>query len=84
MYVLVGSITTAMRLKRLLERVLGCPSNVVQTPSKLNRGGCSYSVRLDNRYLDDVQDIAREYSVNIRKIYKDELVRGERVFRAVP
>ena len=84
MYVLVGSITTAMRLKRLLDNVNGIDSDVVHTPTKLKDGGCSYSLRASNDALDAVKQICDEYSVNIRKIYIDKVVGKERVFDAVP
>lgn len=83
MYVLLGSVTTAMRLKRLLEKKCGCPAEVVHTPSQLNSGGCSYSVRVDNRYLDTVRNTAEEYTVGIRKIYLDEYTGGERIYHDV-
>ncbi len=83
MYVLVGSITTAMRLKRLLEQTASIPAEVVHTPSALHNGGCSYSVRLDNRHLDAVKYTASDYGVNIRKIFLEDTVRGERKYNAV-
>ncbi|MBQ7574592.1 MAG: DUF3343 domain-containing protein [Clostridia bacterium] len=84
MYVLVGSVTTAMRFKRLLEQIASAPCDVVHTPSQLHNGGCSYSVRLDNKYLGTAKTISDEYGINIRKIFLDELVGGERIYHAVP
>ncbi len=85
MYVLVGSITTAMRLKRLLERVYGIPSDVVQTPSAIKHGGCSYSVRTNaSNALARVKLIEEEYGINIKRIYVERSVGGERVYDAVP
>ena len=84
MYILVGSITTAMRLKRLLERNYGIPSDVMHTPSELNHGGCSYSVRTKIPNISSyAKIIAEEYGISIRKIYAEELVNGERVFHAI-
>ena len=84
MYVLVGSVTTAVRLSKLMEKLSGYPSEVVHTPSSLNKGGCSYSVRSDDRAVELVKGIVKEYSINIKKIYIEEFIGEERVFRAVP
>ena len=53
MYILVGSVTTATRLKKAAEKIIGFPAYVVHTPSALNQGGCSYSVRVDDRALNE-------------------------------
>ena len=85
MYILVGSVTTAMRLKRLLERIYGIPSDVVHTPSAIKHGGCSYSVRTSSPdALARVKLTEEEYGINIKKIYVERRVNGERVFDAVP
>ena len=85
MYILVGSITTAMRLKRLLEQIYGIPSDVVHTPSAIKHGGCSYSVRTNTpNALARVKRIEEEYGINIKKIYVERRVNGERVYDAVP
>lgn len=83
MYITVGSATTAARLKKIAERVIGFPAYVVHTPSVLNHGGCSYSVRIDDRALGDVQRIAADNSIPIRKIYIEKTENGERVYHAV-
>ncbi len=85
MYILVGSITTAMRLKRLLEKIYGIPSDVVQTPSVIKHGGCSYSVRTSApNALARVKLTEEEYGINIKKIYVEKKINGERVYDAVP
>ena len=57
MYILVGSVTTATRLKKAAEKIIGFPAYVVHTPSALNQGGCSYSVRVDDRALNEIRKI---------------------------
>ena len=84
MYIVVGSVTTAVRLGKLIEKLSGYPAEVVHTPSKLNKGGCSYSVKSDDRAVGLVKSIAKEYGVNIKKIYTEEIIGGERVFRVIP
>lgn len=84
MYVVIGSSTTAQRLKNNLERVAGIPSYVVKTPPRIRTGGCSYSVKADDRALDTVKKIARSSGISYRKIYtvrKD--VKGESVYHDI-
>lgn len=66
----VGAITTASRFARLMERKAGKRAAVVQTPSALNSGGCSYSIQINEDDLPDAQRISGEYKVPIRKVYK--------------
>ncbi len=66
----VGAITTATRFARLMESRAGRHAAVVQTPSALNTGGCSYSIRISETDLDSAQAISVQYKVPIRKIYK--------------
>ena len=84
MYILVGSITIATRLKKQLEAASGYPAEVVHTPKKLNEtGGCSYSVRADNRLIPFVRSICNEHGIKIKDIYTEEISNGERVFNVV-
>lgn len=83
MYILVGSVSTATRLKKVVENIIGFPAYVVHTPSVLNQGGCSYSVRLDDRALDDIKRMADENEIQIKRIYIEEIKNGERVYNAV-
>ena len=83
LYILIGSVTTAMRLKRLIEHELGINADVVRTPSKLHSGGCSYSVRCDARFLNQIKEIVAVYGIIIRKIYAEEKQNGERVYNVI-
>lgn len=83
MYVTVGSATTAERLKKAAERILGFPAYVVHTPSELNKGGCSYSVRFDDRAIGDIKQIAADNEIPIRRIYIEKTENGERVYNVV-
>lgn len=83
MYILVGSSTTAERLKRATERRLGFPAYVVHTPSAISTGGCSYCVRVDDRALGEIRIIASESGVPIKNIYIETTEKGERVYHAV-
>lgn len=80
-YVVIGSITTATRLARLLERTAGVPASVVHTPAAIQTGGCSYSVRITDRAVETVKAVVDEYGINIKGIY--ELSGGEREYRDI-
>lgn len=83
MYIIVGSSTTAERLKKVSEKLMGVPAYVVHTPIKLRNGGCSYSVRIDDRALDDIKKIASDNYISIKGIYIEKTENGERVYRDV-
>ncbi len=85
LYITVGSITSATRLKKLIEKRAGYPAYLVHTPAAINEtGGCSYSVRADNRLAPLVRPLSEEYGIGIKNIYTEEFAEGERVFNAVP
>ena len=65
----IGAITTASRFARLLERKAGVNAAVTQTPSALNKGGCSYSVKIKRADLESARRISAEYKIPMRKIY---------------
>ncbi len=80
MLVTIGSITTATRLARLIERNTGSAASVVNTPMSIKTGGCSYSVRFGDRIKDDVLRIMRQYNIPIRKIYRESYNGKKRVY----
>ena len=80
MYMLTGSITSAARLAKVIENIGGYPAYVVHTPSEIQHGGCSYSVRCDERILSSLQDISQASGISIKKIYTEKYVNGERVY----
>lgn len=76
MLVTTGSVTTASRLVRIIRRTLGINAQVIRTPSELNRGGCSYSVKFDDSHSGSVKKIVSDYGIPVKKWYTDS--RGER------
>lgn len=85
LYVIVGSITTATRLKKQLETESAYSAEVVHTPAGLAKSsGCSYSVRTDNKAYSMLRPLSDASGIRIKKVYMEEIVGGERVFRAVP
>lgn len=83
MYIVVGSATTAERFKRRLERSSGYPASVVRTPAPIRTGGCSYSVRIDDRALDLAKRISCANGLSYKKIYRVQNKNGGRVYHAV-
>lgn len=83
MLITTGSITTAARLAKAAEREMGGTARVVQTPRELNKGGCSYSVRIDNGFESDIRRIIKKYNINARKIYREGINGEKRVYRDI-
>ena len=83
MLLTIGSVTTAMRLTRLLELEIGHPAEIVHTPSAINKGGCSYSVRFSEQYLEVVRSVVKKYKVPVRKYYSEAFAEGKRVYNAL-
>ena len=80
MYILTGSITSASRLAKAVEKIGGRPASVVHTPSSIHGGGCSYSVRCDDGISDFIYDIAKDNGITIKGIYAEKYQDGERVY----
>lgn len=79
-----GSITTAVRIKKQLNSVGDINATVINTPSSINQGGCSYSVRTDYNNLNLVKNLANEKKIKFRKLYMQTNTGGEFKYDAVP
>ena len=64
--VILGSITTATRLTKILKRKMGIASSVIHTPAQLSGGGCSYSVKSDSLSLPYIRKALDEYGIRPR------------------
>jgi hypothetical protein len=71
MLAIIPSVTTAMRIKKLL-RQKDITVEVMQTPKSLSNTGCSYCVRFDDRYLPEVLDAVKSIRSNIKSLWSDE------------
>ena len=76
----VGSVTTAVRVSKKLNSYGIINTSVIHTPSTINSGGCSYSVRCDYTALENVLALAKSKKIKYRKLYKEDNVLGERVY----
>ena len=80
MYVVTGSITSALRLSKVLESQYGQIASVVHTPLAIKKGGCSYSVKTDMTDKNDILNAAKSIDVNIKGIYGEKTQSGGRTF----
>ena len=71
MLVTLASSTTAMRIKRYLEKE-GISARVVQTPKALSRGGCGYSLLVPESAKETVLNGAAMLTVRVRGMYREE------------
>ena len=81
--VTVGSVTTATRLGKLLNKLKGIKCAVVHTPASINNGGCSYSLVTEASNISYIKEIAREYKLELRKFYIEETSEGVKSYHAV-
>ena len=72
MYIVTGPITSAIRLSRAVERFTGTPAAVIHTPSQMNKGGCSYTVKTDMTDTEALRKIAADNGVTIKGIYGEK------------
>ena len=80
MLVTIGSMTTATRAANIIRKNLGISAQVVSTPAKLNRGGCSYSVKFNEKYERAVRKIVEAHSIPTRRWYRESYNGNERVY----
>lgn len=76
MLVAIGSPAAAERLARLLEKD-SIRASVIHTPPSVSRGGCSYSVRVGERYKETVKKLAADAGIPIKGFYREDGGREE-------
>ncbi len=69
-YAAIGSITSATRLSRKLSQA-GINASILHTPAAVNKGGCSYSVRVRERERGALMAAAESLGIKIRSMYND-------------
>lgn len=72
MFIVTGSVTSAVRLRRILESATGYPAKVVHTPQEIKHGGCSYSVQADDRLRGFIRPFCAERDIGVKGIYMRE------------
>ena len=78
-----GSITTAVRIKKILNSNGDINATVISTPSSINKGGCSYSVKTDYTNLELVRTLAIEKKIKFRKLYMQTNTGGEFLYNVI-
>lgn len=71
MLITIGSITTATRAVKIIQAKTGIKGHVVATPSELNRGGCSYSIKYSDSYEELLRKVVKENHIPAKKWYKE-------------
>ena len=71
MLITIGSITTATRAANVIYSKTGIKGKVVHTPSEINQGGCSYSIRYNDDQEAVLRRVVRENRIPAKKWYKE-------------
>jgi len=72
-YILVvfASVTTANRLKSLIRKKYGIESTLIQTPKAIGVKGCSYALKMEEKYVDTVWQVVTDSGVSSKGIYTE-------------
>lgn len=70
-----NSVTAAKRVEKTIGKY-GVLSNVIHTPKCLGRGGCSHSVRFDERNVDVVKKVILASEIGISGAYREIYYNG--------
>lgn len=81
--VVVGSVTTAARLEKILRKRMGVTSNVIHTPAQISSGGCSYSIRSNHENLSYIKEAAGANKIRVRGFYIEDSFEGEKKYYAI-
>ncbi|MBO4897785.1 MAG: DUF3343 domain-containing protein [Clostridia bacterium] len=70
MIVLFRSVTSSLRVKKILEQ-RGIKSKSVQTTKNPGIPSCGHALKIDEEYLDDVRAAAEGAGVYIKGVYRE-------------
>ncbi len=71
MLITIGSITSATRAVKTIQAKTGIKGQVVHTPSEINKGGCSYSIRYNDNLEEQLRNVVKENHIPAKKWYKE-------------
>ena len=80
---IIGSVTTATRFRKMLEKTGVIEAVVIHTPTEISGGNCSYSVRFGYHNLTIALETARSLNIRIRKIYREEKTDEGRIYHDI-
>lgn len=75
----IASSISANRIKRSLAAE-GVHLSVIQTPHRLTREGCGYSIRFDDDMFDQVKRTAEELNIKVRAYYAEQTIDGKKEY----
>ena len=64
------SSTSAAGVKTMLERKYAVPSRILQTPSGISTGGCSYCLEVSDSDLNTAWNIVKSLGVSSKGVYR--------------
>lgn len=64
------SSTSAAGVKTMLERKYAVPSRILQTPSGISAGGCSYCLEVSDSDLNIAWNIVKSLGVSSKGVYR--------------
>lgn len=70
--IMFASVTTANRVKSVLEKKLGIRSYVVRAPALHGLEGCSYAVKLSSEHLDSAWNMVIRSGVSSKGAYRED------------
>ncbi len=72
-YILVvfTSVTTANRLKSLIQKKYAIESTLVQTPKVIAAKGCGYALKMEEKHTDTVWKIITDSGLSSKGIYTE-------------
>lgn len=78
----VGSITSATRLVKRLNRAGDRRARVVSTPKELGKSSCSYSVKASEDSVNFIRN--NHHGISLKAIYIEKITGKEREYLAIP
>lgn len=79
--VVVGSVTSAARLAKRLNKYGDVNARVINTPASLGGSGCSYSVAASLSSEKFIRN--NSHGITIKKIYIEEVIGGEKYYHDI-
>jgi len=80
---IMGSVTSAARLKKAAESLGATEAEVIHTPSELTGKSCSYSVKLNQKNLGIATKASQELGIKIKKVYIENVFDKEKVYHDI-
>ena len=81
--IVIGSVTSAVRAEKYLRSSGIINTSVIHTPTSINTGGCSYSIRTPLQNLQILKRLIPGSRLRIKGLYSETFEKGERAYRAI-